>query len=99
VVPELEEGFQEGIYQWEEARRMPYVTSIARLALARGQAEGEAKGLWSGIATSLHVKFGEAGKRLMPRIRKVHEVDQLQAILDAIPESETLADIRRLLRR
>jgi flagellar biosynthesis/type III secretory pathway protein FliH len=46
---ELEEEFRHTVYQFEEEKRMPYVTSIERLALKRGHDEGLEEGLEKGL--------------------------------------------------
>jgi len=44
----------------------------------------------------LKVRFGEAGLRLVPDIRKIEDKDQLEAILDAIESGATLEELRRI---
>jgi hypothetical protein len=99
LMSELQQGFNEELHAWEEEKRMPYVTSIERLAKAEGIEEGKAEGLWSALATNLQHKFGTAGKRLMPRVHKLRDEEQLHALLRAILEAESLSDIRPLLPR
>jgi hypothetical protein len=66
--------------------RMPYITSIER--------SGMAKGLREGIAAALALKFGATGKRLVARVNKIDDVDELRALLNAIAPAETLKEIR-----
>jgi len=42
---QLEEQLQHDLSQFEEEKQMPYVTSIERMALAKGKAEGKAESL------------------------------------------------------
>jgi hypothetical protein len=93
--PELQQGFSEELHTWEEEKRMPYVTSIERVA----KAEGRVEELWNSLATSLQYKFGAAGKRLLPRIHKLRDVEQLRALHQTILEADSLGDIRQLLPR
>jgi hypothetical protein len=89
----LEGQFRDDLARFEQERRMPYVTSIERLA----REEGLEKGLLAGIASRLKIKFGPAGTRLMPRIRKVKDVSRLEAILEAIQEANKPDDLRQHL--
>jgi hypothetical protein len=83
---ELRQSSQAEVHAWEEENRMPYITSIER--------SGIAKGLKEGIATALALKFGAAGKRLMPRVHPMHDVEELRALLKAIPGAASLQAIR-----
>ena len=83
---ELKRSFEDELHEWEEENRMTYITSI--------ELSGMAKGLQEGIAAALLLKFGTAGKRLMPRVRKIDDVDELRALLKAIPSAENLQEIR-----
>jgi hypothetical protein len=94
---DLEGQFRNDLARFEQERRMPYVTSIERLAREEGLEKGLEKGLLAGIASSLKIKFGSAGTRLMPRIRKVKDVSRLEAILEAIQEANKPDDLRQHL--
>lgn len=80
---------------------MPYVTSVERLAREEGRdqglGEGEEKGLREGIALALEVKFGAAARRLMPKLRRLHDVRKLRAVGRAIKSAKSLEDIMRRL--
>jgi hypothetical protein len=91
---ELKESFETELHAWEEENRMPYITSIERSGIEKGRQEGLQEGLQEGIAGALAAKFGTAGKRLMPRVRAIHDVDELRALLKAIPDAPSLQDIR-----
>jgi flagellar biosynthesis/type III secretory pathway protein FliH len=90
----LQKGFQEDLHEWEEENRMPYITSAERYGMEKGLQQGLQEGLQEGIAAALAAKFGTAGKRLMARVRNIHEVDELRALLKAILSSESLKEIR-----
>ncbi len=51
--PELEESFRTEFARFEEARGMPYVTSVERLAREEGLQEGLQKGLRRGLRKGL----------------------------------------------
>ena len=89
--PELQRDFRERISQWEEEQRMPYVTSIERLA----KEEGRWETIQENIATSLYIRFGAAGKRLAARVRKITDLDQLRALFQTILKADSLAEVRQ----
>lgn len=99
---ELQQRFREELHHFEEDRRMPYVTSIERLArkegLEVGRQEGLEDGLLEGITLDLETKFGSAAKKLLPRIRALHDVAKLRALARAVKSAETIEEIKRLLR-
>jgi hypothetical protein len=90
---ELQEGFRQEVYEFEEERQMPYVTSIERLAEARGAREE----LLRTIRGGLKDKFGSPGVRLMTKGRAVEELRRLRALARALIKAEALETFRALL--
>jgi len=87
---------REELKQFTEEKNMPYVTSFERLAKEEGRKEGLQEGLIRAIESSLRVKFGEPGIRLMPEIRQIEDEGKLEAIHDALISGESLEGVRRL---
>jgi hypothetical protein len=86
--PELVGVFRQELDQIQEEKRMPYVTSIERLARREGMREG--------IESLLKVQFGDEGLKLMPEIQQIHEEDKLRAILKALETATSLDEVRQL---
>jgi hypothetical protein len=94
---------REEIHRHEEDKRMPYLSSIERLALEKGLREGEAtglrKGLLQGIEWTLTTKFGPAGRKLLGRIRRIEQVETLRRIGRAIKKAKRLDDVQAYLKK
>ena len=86
--PALVNDFWQEMDKIQEERRMPYITSIERLGIRKGQREG--------IEVALRIRFGDEGVKLMPEIREIHEEETLSAILKALEKATTLDEVRRL---
>jgi hypothetical protein len=91
----LESQFWQDMEQYE--KEMPYVTSVERMALQRGREEGLREGLLKGLALGLELKFGAGGKRLMTRIRRIDNVDKLEALQQALKTAASLNELRQAL--
>jgi len=95
---DLQNQFRGEVHRYEEGKRMPYLSSMERLAKEEGEAVGLRKGLLQGIAAALRCKFGAAGVKLLPRIRALKSTDKLQALTEAIPNATSVEEIRELAR-
>ncbi len=96
---ELEGNFQQEMLTFEEERKMPYVTSIERLAIKKGREEGRQEGiiagLLEGIGRTLEARFGATGKKLMPKVQALQDVKKLRALNRAIHSGKTLEEIKQ----
>jgi hypothetical protein len=81
---------------------MPYVTSIERMAREEGRQEGEQEGLQKGLLRGLELalvaKFGEEGRKLLPKLRALKDPAKLEAVAQAFETAESAAALRPLLR-
>lgn len=82
--------------QYEEARKMPYITSVERIGRQEGKQEGLREGLLAGIAVSLELKFGPAGLALLPEIERLEDVTILRRIQEGLRTVTTIEELRGL---
>jgi hypothetical protein len=99
---ELEQDFWREVTQLQEDRRMPYITSIERLATQKGIEQGIEQSLqqmrqilWESIELGLELKFGSEGLEILPEISDIQDVEQLRAILAGLKRVNTLSQLRQ----
>jgi hypothetical protein len=84
----LDEQFWQEVHQYEEEKRMPYITSVERIGIK--------KGLLEGIELGLELKFGAEGLKLLPEIRELTNHEVLRAVLQAIKTAKTPDELRQI---
>jgi len=89
---ELEDKFDNAIYEFEEVKKMQYITNIER----RGIKQGLQKGLIEGITLGLELKFGKAGMRELHHIKKIQNLELLRSIVNAIKAANTVEELRQM---
>ena len=101
-IPEaLEPLFIQEHFQWEEEKKMPYITPFEHRAQekgeAKGKAEGKAEGLLEAIELGLKLRFGAEGLQCLAAVQQLADIDALRRIKQVIETAATPDDIRRLL--
>ncbi len=92
-LPEPQEKlFWQEINEYQKEKHMPFVTFAEKV----GMEKGLEKGRLEGIETSLDVKFGKEGLKLLPEIRRVQDPKVLRAVLRAIRTASTPDEVRRI---
>lgn len=91
--PELTEQFHHDVLEFEEEHKMPYISSIERLAKQQGICEG----MQNLLVVTLNSKFGASGKRLEPRIRRIEDVAKLEELQKLLVTSSSLPEFRAAL--
>lgn len=89
---ELENEISEEIRMIEEKTPMPYVTSMERLGIKKGRAEG----ITQGIAAILEIKFGPDGLPLSARAAQAREAETLQKLMERLKYVQSLQEAERV---
>jgi hypothetical protein len=84
----LEDQVWQEIQAYEEEKRVPYITSVERMAAKRELLEG--------LEVGLELKFGPEGLQLLPELRQLTDVAVLREVLRAIKTATTLDELRRV---
>jgi hypothetical protein len=74
-------------------------TGCSSTSRSRAPMQGRKEGLLEGIAQDLDVKFGQRGRRLLPRVRALEEVAALRTLSRKLKTATTLDEVRALLPR
>jgi hypothetical protein len=94
---ELEREFQQELKQYEEEKKMPYITSIERAGQLEGEQRGELKGEQKIIIRLLNQRVGEIQPPLIEQIRKL-SLEQLEELTDVLLTFFTIADLEKWLK-
>jgi hypothetical protein len=96
----LSRKFEQELAVLEESLNMPYVTSMERIAEARGEARGEAKGDARGVATmlldQLAGRWGPPPDSIEQRVRRL-PLQRLKELGKAIFDLRSLDDVQSWL--
>lgn len=100
---ELEQEFWREVHNFEEERRMPYITSVERIGIQQGIEQGIEQSqqllrqvLLESLELGLELKFGSEGLRLLPEISLLEDVEQLRAIQAGLKTANTLDELRQI---
>jgi hypothetical protein len=86
---EMETRFRKELRAWEEAGKMPYVTSWERIGLERGRLEGAIQAVFLAATP----RFGEPPPDLRQRIESETDLQQVEAWLQNLTRAESWADL------
>ena len=107
--PAQEEQFWQEVHADEEAKRMPYLTSVERRAIERGREQGleqgleqgreqgRGLGLRDGLLRVLAMTFGPKSEVLNTRIAQVTEVALIEELWAVLENGGALEDLARLI--
>lgn len=96
---ELEQEFWQEIRNFEESKRMQYITSVERIGFQKGieQSQNQIKQvLLKSISLGLKLKFGETDQNLLAEIEAIQDISVLETILEAIGTASTVSQLRQI---
>lgn len=91
---ELNRQFWQEHVEYEREGKMPYVTTVEQYGIEKGEAIGREKELLAGIDIILELKFGEAGRPLLPEIQTLRDVPLLVAVRETLRTAMSLDEVR-----
>ena len=77
------EGFEEGIQQ----------------GIQQGIERGKLEGILEAIKFGLELKFGKEGIKLYPEIKKIKDLNILEAMIDVIRLAESVEDVKEVYQK
>ncbi|MCC5661149.1 hypothetical protein LC608_30135 [Nostoc sp. XA010] len=96
---ELEQEFWQEIRNFEESKRMQYITSVEQIGFQKGieQSQNQIKQvLLKSISLGLKLKFGETDQNLLAEIEAIQDTSVLETILEAIDTASTVSQLRQI---
>ncbi len=93
--PGLEQEFRVEYKRYQEEQKMPYITSIERLAKEEGKAEERLVTTRQHIIAILTMRFGQVSESLTATINKIEDLAQLEQLLLRSVTILSLADFEQ----
>jgi hypothetical protein len=92
-------AFDNDVFQLEQEKAMPYVTSIERHGIEKGIEQGieqgKREGLLKAIEIGMRLKFGASGMTYLPEIQQIDTVHILESVADAIEGAASIDELRQ----
>ena len=89
---DLAKEFWREYSDFEESKRMQYVTSVERIGIEKGVLQG----LLEAIELGLELKFGADALSLMEEISQIDNIEQLRAIKDGIKTVNSVEELQQI---
>jgi hypothetical protein len=108
---DLEKEFLRDLNDYEESKKMRYITSVERIGIEQGIEQGLEQGIEQGIEQGrqemkemvlqslgllLRIKFGDDSSSIFSEISQISDLEQLRAILNGLETINTLQELRSL---
>jgi hypothetical protein len=93
---DLKNSFWQEVTQYEEEKRMPYITSVERRGIEQGIGQGKRQVLIESLQVCLELKFGSEGLTILPEIAQIQNVEILSAILARLKTVNSIEELRQI---
>jgi Putative transposase, YhgA-like len=97
---DLAKAFDAELADFEEERKVRYVTSIERHGIQKGLEKGREEGRKAAVESiglALDAKFGSSSIELMPKVRRVSSLAKLRKLVRSLKKADTLDEVREYL--
>jgi hypothetical protein len=94
---ELETGFWQEMQQYEEEKRMPYITSVERIGIEKGLQQGILKNAREVVLDDLEVRFARVPPALAERIQGLDDPTFLRTLHRRAITVGSLAEFEQVL--
>ncbi|GAB6162358.1 hypothetical protein JCM12298_15170 [Desulfothermus naphthae] len=95
----FEEGIQQGIQQGIEQGIQQGIQQGIEQGIQQGIERGKLEGLLEAIKFGLELKFGKDGIKLYPEIKKIKDLNVLEAIIEIIRLAESVEDVKEIYQK
>jgi len=86
---ELEQEFQQELNQYEEEKRMPYITSVERMGMEKGMRES--------VIDVLEIRFENVSSELVDEISQIQDTSLLKNLLRQAITLDSISDFQGYL--
>jgi hypothetical protein len=86
---ELEQEFQQELNQYEEEKRMPYITSVERMGMEKGMRES--------VIDALEIRFENVPSELVNKISQIQDTSLLKNLLRQAITLDSISDFQGYL--
>lgn len=101
VLENLFEEFLGFFFPQIQGGEMSVITTAERLGrqkgIEQGMEKGLEKGLEKGIEKILQIKFGDRGRALYARVKRVQDLALLEALMDELSEAQNVAEAEAII--
>ena len=94
----LDQEFWHEFHQFEEEKHMPYVTSVERLGMQKGFAQGQLQAAREMLLEAVATRFGEVSQDVTAAVQRLETVEPMRMLLRQALTCASLEAFRDALR-